>query len=227
RDSQGLPIHGVLPRLLRWSAAEREGGAAIDARLAWASPELLELFPYRHEVRLEVAVTDGELAIVTTVRATGGDAVPVSFGYHPYLCIPQAPRATWEVELGASRRLVLDERSIPTGKREPVTEHRTKLGETSWDDAFDDLTVPARFGVAGGETKLTVTFRTGYDFAQVFAPAGEQFICFEPMTATSDALNSGDGLQIVTPGGEHRAEFAVAIEGPPVTGPDVRARRGG
>jgi hypothetical protein len=31
------------------------------------------------------------------------------------------------------------------------------------------------------------------------------------MTATSNALNSGDGLQIVAPGGEHRAEFTVAV----------------
>src|SRR5205823_9723325 len=141
---------------------------AIEARLAWTSPELLELFPYAHEARLRVAVSDGELTIATTVRASERDAVPVSFGYHPYLRIPEAPRETWDVELGASRRLVLDERSIPTGEREPVAERRLTLGQTSWDDAFDDLAVPAQFTVAGGEAKLTVTFRAGYDFAQVF-----------------------------------------------------------
>ena len=213
RDSQGLPIHGVLPSLLRWEVADDAGGNSVAARLTWSSTELLEVFPYRHEVRLAIAITDGELTIATTVRASGEDAVPVSFGYHPYLRLPSAPRETWDVELGASQRLVLDERSIPTGQREPVNERRLTLAQTSWDDALDGLTEPARFGVAAGDTKMTVTFRSGYDFAQVFAPAGQEFICFEPMTATSDALNTGDGLRVVAPGQQHVAEFAVAITG--------------
>jgi aldose 1-epimerase len=88
------------------------------------------------------------------------------------------------------------------------------LGESSWDTAFDGLPHRARWRAAAGESAITVTFRSGYEFAQVFAPAGVQFICFEPMTATSDALNSGDGLRIVAPGDEHRAEFTVTLSGP-------------
>jgi galactose mutarotase-like enzyme len=210
RDSQGLPIHGVLPSLLSWDVAVA-GAEMIDARLAWTSAELLELFPYPHETRVEVGVADGELKIATTVCANRGEPVPVSFGYHPYLRLPNAPRDTWDVELAASRRLVLDERGIPTGKREPVTQTRVKLGQTSWDTAFDGLALPARWRAAGAEQTVTVTFGAGYEFAQVFAPAGQEFICFEPMTAPCDALNSGDGLRIVPPGGERRAEFSVTV----------------
>jgi galactose mutarotase-like enzyme len=191
--------------------ADRRPGDSLEAHLDWSSRALLELFPYRHEVRLELRIADGKLAIATTVRATSDDAVPVSFGYHPYLRIPGSPREIWDVKLGATRRLVLDQRSIPTGEREPVIERRMKLGHTSWDAGFDGLSLPPRFSAAGGEAELTVTFQTGYDFAQVFAPDGQEFICFEPMTATSNALNSGDGLLILAPGGEHRAEFTVAI----------------
>jgi aldose 1-epimerase len=211
RDSQGLPIHGVLPSLLGWEVVAGAERDSITARLAWSSPEVLELFPYRHEVRLAIAVTDGALTIATEVRANRGDPVPVSFGYHPYVRIPDVPRETWQVELAASRRLALDERGIPTGRREPVSERRLALADTSWDDAFDGLTQPTVFAVAAGDTRITVTFRTGYDFAQVFAPADLQCICFEPMTAASAALNSGDGLRIVAAGEEHRAEFAIAV----------------
>jgi galactose mutarotase-like enzyme len=214
RDSEGLPIHGVVPRLLQWTVPDQHPRDALEARLDWSSPDLLELFPYRHEVQLELRVADGELAIATTVRATGGDAVPVSFGYHPYLRIPDSPRETWDVELGATRRLVLDQRSIPTGEREPVIERRINLGHTSWDAAFDGLSVPPQFSAAAGQAEITVTFETGYGFAQLFAPAEQEFICFEPMTATSNALNSGDGLQILAPGGEHQAKFTIAIAAP-------------
>jgi aldose 1-epimerase len=211
RDSQGLPIHGVLPSLLRWETAAGADGDAITGRLVWTSPELLELFPYQHEVRLAIALADGELTIATTVLANHGDPVPVSFGYHPYVRIPDAPRETWEVELAVSRRLVLDERGIPTGQREPFSERRLTLADTSWDDAFDGLTRPAVFGVGAADTGITVEFQSGYDFAQVFAPAEQQCICFEPMTAASAALNSGDGLRVLAAGEEHRAEFAIAI----------------
>jgi galactose mutarotase-like enzyme len=211
RDAQGLPIHGVLPRLLRWEAAGQREGSAIEARLDWNAADLLELFPYRHEVRLQIDVADGELVVATTVRATGEDPVPVSFGYHPYLRIPDVSRTTWDIALDASKRLVLDERGIPTGEREPVRKREFKLGQTSWDDGFDGVVAPAEFSVTGDEMKLTVTFRAGYAFAQVFAPAEQEFISFEPMTATSDALNSGDGLRVLAPGAEHRAEFAVTI----------------
>ena len=213
RDSQGLPIHGVVPGLLSWEVADAAAPGTIDARLAWGTPELLELFPFEHEVRVSITVADGELAIATTVRATGDDAVPVSFGYHPYLRNPSAPRETWEVELAASRRLVLDDHGIPTGEREAVTQPRVTLGESSWDTPFDGLADPARWRATGGGTGMTVTFEAGYTFAQVFAPAGTEYICFEPMTAATNALNSGDGLRIVAPGAEHRAKFTVTLTG--------------
>ena len=211
RDSQGLPIHGVVPGFLRWEVVDAAAPDTIDARLSWTSPELLELFPFRHEVGVNVAVADGELTIATTVRATGEDPVPVSFGYHPYLRNPSAPRERWEVELAASRRLVLDDHGIPTGEREPVAQSRVTLGETSWDTPFDGLAQPARWRAAGGGAAMTVTFGSGYEFAQLFAPAEQEFICFEPMTAATNALNSGDGLRILAPGAEHRAEFTVTV----------------
>jgi galactose mutarotase-like enzyme len=211
RDSQGLPIHGVIPGLLKWELADAAAPGTIGAHLAWTSPELLELFPFEHEVGVNIGVADGELTIATTVRATGDDPVPVSFGYHPYLKMPDAPRESWEVELAASRRLVLDDRGIPTGEREPVATPRVALGDTSWDTPFDGLTDPTRWRAVAGDAAMAVTFRAGYAFAQVFAPAGTEFICFEPMTAATDALNSGDGLRIVAPGAEHRAEFTVTL----------------
>jgi galactose mutarotase-like enzyme len=43
----------------------------------------------------------------------------------------------------------------------------------------------------------------------VYAPPGKEFICFEPMTGPTDALNSGQGLRVLEPGERHRARFTV------------------
>jgi aldose 1-epimerase len=210
RDPGGLPIHGVLPGLLRWDADQSETGDGAGARLAWTSPELLELFPFAHELRLDVRVRAGELAIATTVIATGDDTVPVSFGYHPYLRLPDLPRASWRVELGAFSRLLLDARMIPSGEREAVRARAFELGARSLDDAFAELDDPARFRAGADHASLTVEFHRGYRYAQVYAPPDKDFICFEPMTAPANALRSGDGLSLVRPGQEYLAEFSVA-----------------
>jgi aldose 1-epimerase len=211
-DPNGLPIHGALPGRLRWEVARGLGEHRVSARLDWSDPDLLELFPFRHQLRLDAWVGNAGLQLVTTLWATGEEAVPVSFGYHPYLRPPGGlPRSEWRVSLGASERLVLDERMIPTGATEPLPAGSFELADQSWDAGLGGLLTPPSFSVTGAASKLTLTFDEGFDFAQVYAPPGQDFICFEPMTAPTNALVSGDGLRLVAPDGEHRTAFSVTV----------------
>src|ERR671925_76917 len=60
------------------------------------------------------------LAVETEVVPTTRAAVPVSFGWHPYLRLPGVDRRDWRIELPVAARAILDERGIPTGSSEPV-----------------------------------------------------------------------------------------------------------
>ena len=94
-DPNGLPIHGVVPRMLRWRLEQPSGVTALTGRLAWNSPSCWNSFPVVHEAVTDVVAGDGSLTITTTVRANAQDRVPVSFGYHPYLRLAGSSRDSW------------------------------------------------------------------------------------------------------------------------------------
>jgi aldose 1-epimerase len=214
-DEHGLPIHGVLAASRYWevSLLEADGdNARLRAALDFAAhPELMAAFPFPHEVQLEAALTAGALTITTRVRATGGAPVPISFGFHPYLRLPGADRSGWRVALPARRHLLLDARGIPTGEGEDRPAAAFELGDRHFDDGYDRLPDGAEFSVSGGGRTLTVTFERGYPVGQVFAPAGSSFICFEPMTAPTNALRTGVGLRRAIPGRDFPASFSIAV----------------
>jgi aldose 1-epimerase len=123
-------------------------------------------------------------------------------------------REDWHVELPAMRRLQLDAHSIPTGASRPVAPAAGPLGARTFDDGYVDVPDGAEFVVAGGGRRITVRLDQGYPAAQVFAPASDDVICFEPMTAPTNALNSGDRLSLVAPGERYTATFSITVERP-------------
>jgi galactose mutarotase-like enzyme len=213
-DQNGLPIHGLLNASPDWSL--REHGASEDrarllATFEFDRPELLAAFPFRHRVEMAVDLTQGGIWVRTTVIATADDAVPIAFGFHPYLQFPGSPRAQWEVSFPVRRHLVLDQRSIPTGATEPALPLTGPIGNRTWDDGFDRIDPPGRFEVRGGGRAISVDYAEGYPVAQVFAPPGTDYICIEPMTAPANALNGPDSALEWAPPGEHRsAVFGIA-----------------
>ena len=85
------------------------------------------------------------------------------------------------------------------------------LADQSWDDGLSGLDERARFAVSGAGLELSISFDEGYPFAQVYAPPADDLICFEPMTAPTDALVSGASLTVVAPHDSYRAAFTVAV----------------
>jgi GNAT superfamily N-acetyltransferase len=145
-----------------------------------------------HRVALGVALRRRTLTVRTTLTATGEYPVPVSFGFYPYLRLAGVARGDWHVELPAMRYLQLDARSIPTGASRPVAAAAGLLGARTFDDGYVDVPDRAEFVVAGGGRRITVRLEQGYPAAQVFAPATDDVICFEPMTASRSPLSAAD-----------------------------------
>jgi len=217
-EEHGLPIHGLLNGSPLWrvdgATADGDGEhACLRASLCFeARPGLLAAFPFPHVLGLDVTLDPGGLTVATTLTATGDVAVPVAFGFHPYLRLPGVDRSAWRLELPARRHLFTDGRGVPTGHHEDEHAQRLTLGARGFDDGFDRIADGAEFVAAGGGRRITVTFVRGFPVAQVFSPPGAPYICFEPMTAPTDALRSGMGLRRVAPGDAFTAVFRIAVE---------------
>jgi aldose 1-epimerase len=140
-----------------------------------------------------------------------GTPVPIAFGWHPYLTLPGTARTDWQVHLPVSVRAQLDERGIPTGEMDAVEAGSGALGGRFFDDLFLGLSQPATFSLWGGGRRIEVVFEEGYPVAQVYSPEGSDFICFEPMTAPTNALVSGQGLRFAAPGESFSARFRLTV----------------
>jgi len=215
-DGNGLPIHGLATASPYWEVTRADAddeAATLSARLPFAEhPDLLAGFPFPHELLVEVSLAEEVLAFATTLRATGDVAVPVAFGYHPYLALPDAPRERWEVTLPVRRRAELDRRGIPTGETRQINVPSAPLGDGVYDDLYPELEPDATFALEATGRRLEARFGPGYPVAQVYAPEGQEFICFEPMTAPTNALvTGGTSLPLVAPGEAFTARFAIAV----------------
>lgn len=208
-DPNGLPMHGNLfgvPFTLVDTEASR-----VRAEFDYgARPEKLAAFPFPHIVGVDARL-DAEhgLTITTTVTPTGSDAVPVSFGWHPYLRLPHGGRNTWKLRWPACTHVELSEKKLPTGTRTGQPAEREPIGRRTFDDHYalgDDRT----FAIIGDDRELTLTFGAMYPFAQLFVPPRRQLLAIEPMTATVDALGAGTAAWC-EPGDRFDATFSIAV----------------
>ncbi|MBE1551463.1 galactose mutarotase-like enzyme [Mycobacterium sp. OAS707] len=210
-DNNGLPIHGLLAAYPGWrtqEVSEQKLTAVLDFG---AHDELLASFPFPHLLEVAVELSARTLTVSTTVTPTADKAVPLAYGYHPYLQLADVPRAEWQVEMPTMRHLILDDTGIPNGAVSESPAVAEPLGDKLFDDGFDQVSEGAVFAVSGGARRLEVCFERGYPAAQVFAPAGETVICFEPMTAPTDALRSG-GYRSAQPNEPDTTVFSIKVD---------------
>jgi galactose mutarotase-like enzyme len=179
RDETGLPIHGLPRARGRWRV-EDDTPETVLGSLDWDDPA----FAPPHRVEVSHALDAGGLTVTTRVL---GDGVPVAFGWHPYIAVD---RATTQIEVPALRRHLLDDRGLPTGATEDVAAWSGPLGDRTLDDLYE---APAGLRVRAG--RVAIVYEAGAPWAQLFAPPGQDLIAIEPMTAPTNALVSGEGLQ--------------------------------
>jgi aldose 1-epimerase len=212
-DPNGLPIHGTMSAQEEWDVSAVSTGdrvARLRAGFEYAGAELVAAFPFPHRLETAIEVDGRSLSVATTIRPSGDRAVPISFGYHPYLRLPGGRRSAWRLLLPRRRHVELDERGIPTGRSAEAPAEGEPIGARTYDDLFE-LAGDRRLALQHGGRRLGVLFGDGYPYAQVYVPPEAGFACLEPMTAPTNALVTGD-YPVVRPGESFTARFSIRPE---------------
>jgi galactose mutarotase-like enzyme len=211
-DEHGLPIHGLLHGETTWVVAEHTQTELRAEYDFGADSRRMRMFPFAHVLAVHAVLDPVGLEMTTTLRATGDLAVPVAFGYHPYLRPPGVARSAWEIECSLSEQLVLDRLSVPTGEVRTERVAPGALGDRTFDHGYQSAT-GAWLRVRAGSRTIDLRLLQGYTHAQLFAPGNEDVIALEPMTAPADALRTGNGLRTVAPGESFTASFRIDVYG--------------
>ena len=166
-DPGGLPIHGLLSAAEDWRVERHQptpSGGVLEAHFDFtADRQLISAYPFPHQLTFEATLSGAVLRISTTVQAGDEAAVPISFGFHPYLRLPGVERRDWQVEIPVAEHLELDGQMLPTGERRPVTVEPGPLGARTFDDGYLAPTgkPPSSSPAAGGGSSFASARATG------------------------------------------------------------------
>lgn len=210
---KGNAIHG-LGRFVPWEVIE----AAPDrARLCLFVPPQPG-YPFALEVEVEYHLDEHGLTVRKTARNVGDADLPYGAGFHPYLTAGTSLIDDTLLQVEAARRLITDDRGIPTGDTAGVAgtaydfATQRPVGALRLDTAFGDLgrdpggraTVRLR-APDGAGTDLWLDEQYAYVMlftGDTLAEPGRRrrSLAVEPMTCAPDAFRSGDGVQRLSAG---------------------------
>ena len=225
-DGFGQPIHGLVV-FAEWEVVKVEAdsrGARVTSRLEfWKHPKWMAQFPFAHTLEMTYRLVEGMVECETYIVNHSLEPMPVSIAFHAYYQITDAPRAKWKLSSSAKEQVVLNDKLTPTGARKPNPFPSTmELGSTILDDVFTTLERDAQgkaaFSIEGEKQKITVLFGEKFPVSVIYAPEGRNFICFEPMTAITNAFNLAQankyqGLQSIPAQGDWRESFWIVPSG--------------
>ncbi len=226
-DQNRNPIHGLLTGSPLWKvvSVDADGsGARATSRLEfWRYPDLMAQFPFAHTIEMTYRLANGALEVETRLLNHAAEPMPVAVGFHPFFRVYDAPRDEWRVHIPARDQMALSDKLIPTGelKSNPYADPLPLAG-ARLDDVFTGLVRDgngrAEFRVTGKNESVSVIFGPKYRVGVVWAPPRSGFVCFEPMSAPTNAFNMTQAgtykeMDFIPPGGEWKESFWIRPEG--------------
>jgi galactose mutarotase-like enzyme len=184
--------HGFA-RELPWvvESQAREGAASVVLRLD-ASEHTRASYPFDFRATLTFTLRGHRLHIEQRIENRGDAPMPFAIGFHPYFRVEDKAGA----RIPTSAKRAFDNVSKQTGPFAGFDLTRPEVDVALLDHPAHALPLQLSDGTQ-------VVLRASEDFGTwvVWTLAGKDFVCVEPWTASGNALNGGEHLLVVPPGG--------------------------
>ena len=206
-ENLGNAIHGLLAR--KPFSYQIEGSKAI-VRYAYQAEEKAYPFPFETTLTYEFDANN-VLHLQFEAKNTGDGNMPFACGWHPYFRLPVGELADWTIRFDSISKFHSDSQMIPLREESYDASHGVNLGEETLDNVFRLKPMDKHLTVfENGKTKLKLEQSSvDFPFLVVFAPENENCLAIEPMTANTDAFNTGDGLRILAPGEKFQSTVKI------------------
>lgn len=195
-----LKQHGFA-RNQPWSVVQEStaGGASVTLRLT-ADEATRAAYPFDFEADFIYTLRGNALELRMHFRNRGAGEMPFGAGFHPYFAVPQAEKGQVSFSTKATRAFD-NVRKEEIGYRLDLSEGETDLHLLDHGGTSATMSWPAGSLEIEGSAEFTHWV--------LWTLPGRDFVCLEPWTCPGDALNTGDRLLVLPPGGERELSLAM------------------
>jgi aldose 1-epimerase len=160
--------------------------------------------------------SQGTFAVNFKCQNTGQTNMPFACGWHPYFKIANAEISHLEINFSPTLMYISDPQMIPMAEESVSIPMPVRFSETTLDNVFKlESQTEHLTELSDHESKISLFLKQNsveFPYLVVFAPHSEICVAIEPMTGNTDAFNTGDGLQVLSPNEEFTSLVEIWID---------------
>lgn len=200
-QSFAMANHGVA-RTSAWTVrgVTEEGSRGAIALQLESSPQTRQSYPFDFELLFDFVLENGTFTIDQRYRNRSSQPMPMYAGFHPYF---RSPEKKLHYTTDATQYLDYNDMNVYPFDGFVDMEKRVESV------VFLDAMKPRIAFEVPDQTKIELTYGSEFKYVVLWTVAGRDFICVEPWMAKNQALNTGEGLVFVEPGGELHTHMSI------------------
>ncbi len=203
-------LHGLLYNKPLVVVGNKAGAEKAVLLLAHRFEGADDGYPFKLDVEIEYRLDAAGFTCTTTARNVGYATLPFADGWHPYFTLGK-PIDKLRLDIPVEETFGVDKQMIP------VVKERFKFDGRLSGVEFDTGFIVSGKGMSrliDTETGLTVVLwqDESYPYLQVYTHPSRKSISIEPMSAATNAFNSGEGLTALRPGERWQGKYGVFLE---------------
>ncbi|KOP26416.1 aldose epimerase [Hapalosiphon sp. MRB220] len=200
-----LKQHGFA-RDLPWQVTDQVSQNAASFTLTLNSNEQTRaVYPFDFQVSFSYKIQGNSLEIQQQYTNLSLEAMPFSFGFHPYFLIQDKTQLEFEIPASEYQ----DQRS----KETHAFDGKFDFNQDEIDVAFKQPSSQvASVSDNSRKLKLTLEYDNIFSTLVFWTLKGKDFYCLEPWSAPRNAINTGENLTILQPGATCAASVRISAK---------------